>query len=110
MANQTCATRRIEELKSSGAIDASEHHSQPSRDTPNADPTKCIDNTRFIGQKDVRLEAAIEARISNDGGIKIRRSTDPKQPPVLALEMILTASPEYFRPTTPNAVRGMATG
>lgn len=102
MKNQACAIMRIEKLKSSGAINGSEHHNQRSRDTPNADIEKSIDNVRFIGQQGIKLENAIRERIGDNGGKKIRQSADPKQQPVLALEMVLTASPEYFRPNAPE--------
>lgn len=93
---------RVEKLKNSGAIAGSEHHSQRSRDTPNADVNKVGDNLRFIGLPSAKLEEVILERIGDNGGKKIRKSADPKQQAVLALEMILTASPEYFRPNSPE--------
>ena len=85
---------RIAKLKSGGAIAASEFHTKRSRETPNADLTK--KNERFIGTDSTlnsqRLEEEVFLRIGNNGGKKIR--TDA----VLCVEILLTASPEYFRP------------
>ncbi|MBD2091831.1 plasmid recombination protein [Microcoleus sp. FACHB-1515] len=84
---------RIAKLKSGGAIAASESHTKRTRDTPNADLSKF--NERFIGSpvaEGALLENEVFARIGSNGGKKIR--TDA----VLCVEMMLTASPEYFRP------------
>jgi Plasmid recombination enzyme/Domain of unknown function (DUF3854) len=79
---------RIAKLKSGGAIAASEHHTRRTRDTPNADLSK--ENERFIGDlRVVPLEQEVFARI---GQQKIRSDA------VLCIEMMLSASPEYFRP------------
>jgi 5S rRNA maturation endonuclease (ribonuclease M5) len=82
---------RISKLKNGGSIAASEHHTLRKRETPNADLKK--ENERFIGnepiQSPVTLEQEVFARI---GEQKIRKNA------VLCVEMLLTASPEYFRP------------
>ena len=84
---------RIKKLKSGGEIAASESHTKRSRDTPNADLTKL--NERFIGSPTalcLALEQEVFARIGDNGGKTIRSDA------VLCVEMLLTASPEYFRP------------
>ena len=84
------AIARIAKLKS-GNVGASEKHTKRERETPNANPE--IDNIRFIGQPDSsnlpNLEAIVRERI---GQQTIRKNA------VLCVEMLLTASPEYFRP------------
>lgn len=84
---------RIKKLKSGGEIAASESHTKRSRDTPNADLTKF--NERFVGSpitSERTLEQEVFDRIGDNGGKKIRSDA------VLCVEMLLTASPEYFRP------------
>ena len=88
------AIARIAKLKS-GNVGASEKHTKRERETPNADPE--IDNIRFIGQLDTAnspsLETIVRERIGNQ---TIRKNA------VLCVEMLLTASPEYFRPQDPG--------
>lgn len=82
---------RIAKLKNGGAITASEKHTLRQRETPNADLQK--ENERFIGPSpslaSTTLEQEVFARI---GEQKIRKDA------VLCVEILLTASPEYFRP------------
>lgn len=82
---------RISKLKSGGSITASEQHTLRQRETPNADLSQ--ENERFIGYPytppDTSLEKEVFARI---GDQKIRKDA------VLCVEILLTASPEYFRP------------
>ena len=80
---------RIAKLKSGGAIAASEAHTRRQRDTPNADLKK--DNERFIGNPpgSFTLEQEVFNRIGNQ---KIRKDA------VLCVEILLSASPEFFRP------------
>lgn len=67
-------------------------HVARERETPNANQS--IDNIRFIGEGDYRqLNDVVIERI---GDQKIRKNA------VLAVEMLLTASPEYFRPNEPE--------
>jgi hypothetical protein len=81
---------RISKLKG-GGIAASELHTLRKRETPNANPD--IDNIRFIGQPyrldGPNLETLVKQRI---GEQHIRSNA------VQCVEMLLTASPEYFRP------------
>ncbi len=88
------AIARIAKLKA-GNVGSSEQHTKRVRETPNANPE--IDNIRFIGQADTAnsqtLEALVRQRI---GEQTIRKNA------VLCVEMLLTASPEYFRPDEPS--------
>ncbi|MDV2998183.1 MAG: hypothetical protein N4J56_007888 [Chroococcidiopsis sp. SAG 2025] len=88
------AIARIAKLKG-GGIAASEQHTKRQRETPNANPE--IQNIRFIGQPDTAsppdLETLVRQRI---GGQAIRKNA------VECVEMVLTASPEYFRPDEPG--------
>lgn len=88
------AIARIAKLKS-GNVGGSEKHTKRERDTPNANPE--ITNIRFIGQPDSpnlpNLETIVRERI---GEQTIRKNA------VLCVEMLLTASPEYFRPNDPS--------
>lgn len=82
---------RVAKLKNGGAITASEKHTLRQRETPNADLSK--KNERFMGSKTAddisTLEIEVFARI---GEQTIRKDA------VLCVEILLTASPEYFRP------------
>jgi hypothetical protein len=88
------AIARIAKLKG-GGIAASEQHTKRERETPNANPQ--INNIRFIGQSDTlsppNLETLVRQRIGNQ---TIRKNA------VECVEMVLTASPEYFRPDAPS--------
>jgi Plasmid recombination enzyme len=86
------AIARIIKLKQ-GNISASAQHSRRQRETPNADPTKS--NVCLIdADADVGLEDLVRGRI---GDQPIRKNA------VLCVEMLLSASPEYFRPDNPAA-------
>ena len=88
------AIARIAKLKS-GNVGASGLHTGRVRQTPNANPE--ISNIRFIGEPDSpdlpSLETIVRDRI---GQQTIRKNG------VLCVEMLLTASPEYFRPDDPS--------
>lgn len=88
------AIARIAKLKS-GNIASSEQHTKRVREVPNADPS--VHNIRFIGQPETKdspnLETLVRERI---GEQTIRKNA------VLCVEMLLTASPEYFRPDEPS--------
>lgn len=79
---------RIAKIKSFGNMGGSEKHTARERETLNADPDK--DNIRLIGSPDdPDLETLVKERIGNQ---KYRKDA------VLCDEMLLSASPEYFRP------------
>ncbi len=85
---------RIQKLKA-GSVSGSALHTNRERYTPNADPEK--QHIRIIGEPDSPktpdLETLVRKRIGNQ---TIRKNA------VLAVEFLLTASPEYFRPDDPG--------
>ena len=84
---------RIEKIKSWGKLGGSEKHASRERETPNANPA--VDNIRLIGKPDdPDLETMVKSKI---GSQKVRSNA------VLAVEILLSASPEYFRPSDPTA-------
>ncbi|NJM97958.1 MAG: DUF3991 domain-containing protein [Phormidesmis sp. RL_2_1] len=89
-------------FKTSGQIAACDQHNCRSRETLNADIHKSARNEHFVGNNDQPLFELVCNRIGNNGGKKIRTSADPRQSAVLAFEMMLSASPEYFRPNAPS--------
>jgi Plasmid recombination enzyme/Protein of unknown function (DUF3991) len=91
------AIARVKKLKRAN-IAGSAAHTSRQRETPNADPTK--QNIRFIGNvdRDEKLEDLVLAKIGQyEQKRKIR--TDA----VYCVEILLTASPSYFRPLDPSA-------
>ncbi|MBD2536370.1 plasmid recombination protein [Nostoc flagelliforme FACHB-838] len=90
------AIARLKKLKR-GNISGSASHTARERETPNADPTQ--KNIRFIGSLDLdeRLEDLVLAKIAeHEQKRKIR--TDA----VYCVELLLSASPSYFRPDCPT--------
>ena len=82
---------RIAKLNA-GNINSSAIHARRERTTLNANPE--IENIRLIGKGDrQRLSDTVRQRI---GEQTIRKNA------VLCVEMLLTASPEYFRPNEPE--------
>ena len=90
-------------FKTDTQIAACDQHNSRTQETLSADITKSANNECFIGDNDQSLVQLVRDRIGDNGGKKIRTSADPKQSAVLAFEMVLTASPEYFRPDNPGA-------
>ena len=89
MAYSVC---QIAKIKSFGSMGGSEKHTARERETLNADPDK--DNIRLMGTPDdPSLETLVREKI---GSQKYRQDA------VLCDEMILSASPEYFRPHNPS--------
>lgn len=83
---------RIAKIKSFGNMGGSEKHTTRERSTLNADPDK--NNIRLIGSPlDLNLEVLVKEKIGNQ---KYRKDA------VLCDEMLLSASPEYFRPHNPS--------
>ncbi|PKN08388.1 MAG: hypothetical protein CVU73_08035 [Deltaproteobacteria bacterium HGW-Deltaproteobacteria-8] len=80
---------RIAKLKSWGAIGGAGEHNSRKRETPNADPERLKANRFVVGEPGLDLAQAVRERI---GEQTIRKNA------VLAVEGILSASPEYFRP------------
>ncbi|HEY9799865.1 MAG TPA: MobV family relaxase [Leptolyngbyaceae cyanobacterium] len=88
------AIARIKKLKRSN-LAGSEAHTARQRETPNADPNK--QNIRFIGTNNptVTLDQLVMERIGEQ-----KRKIRPDA--VYCTEILLTASPEYFRPNCPT--------
>ncbi len=85
---------RIQKLKA-GAVGRSAQHTSRKRETPNADPEK--QHIRIIGQPDSPNTPDLETLVRQHiGDQTIRKNA------VLAVEFLLTASPEYFRPDDPS--------
>lgn len=90
------AIARLKKLKR-GNISGSASHTARERETPNADPTQ--KNIRFIGSlaPEERLEDLVLAKIG-DSEQKRKIRTDA----VYCVELLLSASPSYFRPDCPT--------
>lgn len=88
------AIARIKKLKRSN-LAGSEAHTARLRETPNADPSQ--NNIRFIGHHNPNesLDELVMQRIGEQ-----KRKIRPDA--VYAVEILLTASPEYFRPDCPT--------
>lgn len=87
---------RIQKLKVSH-LSGVQKHNEREFETPNADPCKTDLNQRLIG--DGPLSHLVMERIT-DHGLTVCQSG--KNASVVAVEMVLSASPEYFR-DDPNA-------
>ena len=90
------AIARIAKLKR-GNLAGSASHCARTRVTPNADPTS--QNIRFIGSDDPneKLEDLVLNKINSPSQKRKIRSDA-----VWCVELLLTASPEYFRPDNPT--------
>ena len=88
------AIYRHEKIKTAQALTASANHMTRAADTPNADPTRAALNRVLIGSADPAADAAalIPAPDAVDEGGKKRRRSNS----VLAIEILLTASPEWW--------------
>ena len=80
---------RIQKLKTWGAIAGSGKHNQRERETPNADDSRTAENRVLVGQSDAENAELVKEAV---GTQRIRKNA------VLGVEMLLSASPEYFRP------------
>lgn len=84
------AVCRIQKIKSWGLLQGNEAHTIRTRETPNANPE--VENIQVIGNNDnFDLATLVKNKI---GQQKIRSNA------VLAVEMLLSASAEYFRPNS----------
>lgn len=90
------AIARLKKLKR-GNISGSASHTARERETPNADPTQ--KNIRFIGSlnPEERLEDLVLAKI---GDLEQKRKI--RTDAVYCVELLLSASPSYFRPDCPT--------
>ena len=80
---------RIQKIKSWGALSRSEVHTDRKVNTPNANPQ--IKNLEVVGNSD---NLDLEIKVKNKIGSQKYRSDA-----VLTVEMLLSASAEYFRPS-----------
>ena len=95
------AIYRHEKIKTAQALTASANHMTRATDTPNADPQRAALNRVLIGSADPAADAAalIPAPDAVDQDGKKRRRSNS----VLAIEILLTASPEWWSEATPAA-------
>ncbi len=84
---------RIAKLKTWGAIAATDRHNARERETPNADDERTAENRILMGSPDISTHDAIKSSLA---GQRIRKNA------VLGVEMLISASPEYFRPGNPD--------
>lgn len=91
---QPLTVLRVEKLKSWGDIGGAGSHNLRRRDTPNADPARTHLNRHLVGQPTDQLATVVREKI---GDQTIRKNA------VLAFEVVMSASPEYFRPDDPGA-------
>ncbi len=88
------AILRTSKIKSFGNLGGSSKHVKRDRETPNADENRTPDNVVLIGSGDP--EKDVKNRLKEAGIEKIRKNG------VIAVDFVLTASPEYFRPDNPD--------
>lgn len=84
------AILRFEKLKTDGAISASASHMMRTRPTHNADPSRLKQNRVLSGSKDPAADVARRLSVATQ-----RRSNS-----VLAIEVLASASPEWFATAT----------
>lgn len=94
------AIYRHEKHKNMGTVTASSRHMTREATTPNADPARADQNQILIGSKDpaadvAALVPALDA-LDEDGKKRRRKNS------VIALEVLLTASPEWWVEATPD--------
>ena len=81
---------RIKKHKSIASLQSRENHTYRKRETPNADPAKLHRNKLLFGQENYSAVADNFLQEYKSAGSKIRKDA------VLAVEFLLTASPEFF--------------
>ena len=89
------AILRYAKLKTTGAIRGSSAHMRRTIRTPNADPSRTNGNLVLVGSTDPAADAMSilpETGDRGDDGQLLRRSNS-----VLAVEVLMTTSPEWFR-------------
>ena len=92
------AILRTTKIKSHGDVTGSISHAERTRETKNADPEKLQDNVTYVKFDADKFYNDVEASRT------VKPPVDPKNPTaeelrnanVIAIEMLLTASPEYF--------------
>lgn len=86
------AIARISKQKSS-SLGAVNNHNMRLKDTPNANPDGIF--KRLVGDANASTSDLVYKRLNQAGVTKHRKDA------VVAVELVLTASPEYFRPNNP---------
>jgi hypothetical protein len=86
------AILRVQKHNSVGAVGRSGKHKDREQDTPNADPALTPTNTTEGAQTSAELVSAVQARV--DLATVKATGTDK---PVIAVEYMITASPEFFK-------------
>ncbi|GKS97663.1 MobV family relaxase [Acidovorax sp. SUPP2825] len=81
---------RIKKHKSIASLKSRENHTYRRRETPNADPAKLHRNKLLYGQENYSAAADNFLQEYSSAGNKIRKDA------VIAVEFLLTASPEFF--------------
>lgn len=84
---------RIQKLKTWGDIAGAGKHNQRERETPNADTARTTANQHLVGTPGMDNVANVKKAIEIQRGRKNA---------VLGVEMLLSASPAYFRPENPG--------
>ena len=92
------AILRTTKIKSHGQVTGSISHAERTRETKNADPEKLQDNVTYVKFDEEKFYNDVEANRT------VKPPVDPKNPTaeelrnsnVIAIEMLLTASPEHF--------------
>lgn len=84
---------RIQKLKTWGDIAGAGKHNQRERETPNADADRAVNNQYLAGAPGMDQVTAMKQAI---GVQRVRKNA------VLGVEMLLSASPAYFRPDNPG--------
>jgi hypothetical protein len=92
---------RIQKHSSMSAIRSSGKHKDREQDTPNANPLKTPENVTEGAQTSTELVKAIQARID----LATIKATGESRP-VLAVEYLITASPEFFKENSAEKVDG----
>jgi len=87
------AIARIKKHKAS-SLNSVDNHNRRLTETINADPERI--HQRLVG-KDISTKDLVDERLKNANIKKYRKDA------VVAVEIVLTASPEYFRPKSPDS-------
>lgn len=87
------AILRMDKIKSFGNAGGLNEHLERTMEVPNSNPEKTHLNERIIGSGN--LEVDIKARIE-ENGCNVRKNA------VLAVQFVMTASPEFFDKTAPD--------
>jgi len=84
------AILRVAKIKSVGGLLAAAHHNLRTREVPNADPVKTAENEAKTGLKAQEVVVALKERLK-----LVKRAV--RADAVLAVEYMVTASPDFFQ-------------